>query len=109
MNHTTFVCRALGFVWLRAVHSLLRALHCLPPGLPPLCAPVTVREAEEKRREDGHWLHCSCKEGFGVLCAFQSVAQWAKMSGAKEAVCVCQWGRGEVRAARGAERHRNRE
>lgn len=76
--------------------------------------PTSVRtsyceRAEERRRENGHWLHCSCKEGFEVLCAFQSVAQWAKMSGAKEAVCVCQWGRGEVRAARGAERHRNRE
>lgn len=82
----------------RAVHSLLRAFHCFPPGLPPLCAPVTVRErrrGEERRREDGHWLHCSCKEGFGVLCAFQSVAQWAKMSGAKEAVCVCASGAGE--------------
>lgn len=30
-------------------------------------------------------------------------------AGAKEDVYVCQWGRGEVRAARGAERHRNRE
>lgn len=78
-----------------------------PPGLPPLCAPVTAKE--QRRGEDGHWLHCSCKEGFGVLCAFQSVAQWAKMSRAKEAVCACQWGRGEVRAARGAERHRNTE
>lgn len=85
----------------------LTGLSLRPPGLPPLCAPVTVRE--RRRGEDGHWLHCSCKEGFGVLCAFQSVAQWAKMSGAKEAVCVCQWGSGEVRAARGAERHRNRE
>lgn len=81
-----------------------RSCPLAPTGLssPPPHPPTIVRT---RYRENGRgWtvrMHCSHTKGFGGLYAFQRVARWAKMSGAKGAVCVCQRGSGEVRSARG--------